>query len=256
MTKKLIPLLFIFVACMACNKDLDTYEGDSGIYFDTKEMFLDTLTVHWGLKNSEVTEQKIELRVRLFGKTVDYDRKFQIDVISENDEFEAMEGTDYLSFPTEYVIQAGEADAYITIDLKRRDDLEVQPRRFTVQLIETPELRFLYTREQAVRSSEGKSIGTRPLDYQRVIYMDESFPMPGWWWLYGEEIFGVWSHRKAALICDVMDIDREEWMKSDGTGLAEGYLKYVGKYMHRWLQENPQTEANGEPMEMGQASQV
>jgi hypothetical protein len=39
------------------------------------------------------------------------------------------------------------------------------------------------------------------------------------------------------------------------TKLTEGYLKFVGKYMHRWLQDNPQEDENGKPMEMGAASQ-
>ena len=39
-----------------------------------------------------------------------------------------------------------------------------------------------------------------------------------------------------------------------GTKLTEGYLKFVGKYMHRWLQDNPQTDEDDKPMEMGEAS--
>ena len=30
--------------------------------------------------------------------------------------------------------------------------------------------------------------------------------------------------------------------------------KFVGKYMHRWLQDNPHTDEDGKPMEMGEAS--
>lgn len=50
----------------------------------------------------------------------------------------------------------------------------------------------------------------------------------------------------------IMNIDREDFVK---TKLTEGYLKFVGKYMHRWLQDNPQEDENGKPMEMGAASQ-
>ena len=48
-----------------------------------------------------------------------------------------------------------------------------------------------------------------------------------------------------------MGIDREDFV---GTKLTEGYLKFVGKYMHRWLQDNPNTDEDGKPMEMGEAS--
>ena len=85
--------------------------------------------------------------------------------------------------------------------------------------------------------------------------MDEVFPMPRWWYIYGETIFGTWTATKASLICEVMGIDREEWIKSDGNGLSQGYLKFVGKYMYRWLEEHPQDDEDGKPMQMGTASQ-
>lgn len=63
-----------------------------------------------------------------------------------------------------------------------------------------------------------------------------------------DKIFWSLVAEKTALICDVMNIDREDFVK---TKLTEGYLKFVGKYMHRWLQDNPQEDENGKPMEMG-----
>ena len=118
-------------------------------------------------------------------------------------------------------------------------------------MIENPELRFIYTREATILI-DSVNFKTRPIDYQRVIVMNENFPMPAWWNIYGIKYFGVWSQKKTALICDVMNIDREDFVK---TKLTEGYLKFVGKYMHRWLQDNPQEDENGKPMEMGAASQ-
>ena len=50
-------------ALVGCEESLDTYAGENGIYFDTRyeesEMQNDTIDVHWGLKKSDVTSQKL-----------------------------------------------------------------------------------------------------------------------------------------------------------------------------------------------------
>ena len=183
----------------------DTYEGGSGIYFADGGLFSDTLRVAWGLKNSDVKKQSIQLKVCLYGNTADYDRKFNIEIYSDTDTLSAIEGVDF---------------------------------------------KAIYTREVAVQI-DSVNFKMRDIDYQRVIVMNENFPMPAWWYVYGTKYFGVWTQKKSSLICDVMGIDREDFV---GTKLTEGYLKFVGKYMHRWLQDNPHTDEDGKPMEMGEAS--
>ena len=226
--KNLLFLLLILVSCVSCEKDINTYEGDSGIYFADEGIFSDTLRVAWGLKNSDIKMQSIQLKVCLYGNTANYDRKFNIEVYSDTDTLSAIEGVDFKAFATEYVMSANQAETSIGIDLLRTEDLIKHPKRFVVKLIENPELRFIYTREATILI-DSVNFKTRPIDYQRV-----------------------WSQKKTALICDVMNIDREDFVK---TKLTEGYLKFVGKYMHRWLQDNPQEDENGKPMEMGAASQ-
>lgn len=251
----------IYLACViclcglilgSCEKDLLVYNGGSGIYFDNNEILHDTISISWGMKPGDVKEQTLTLNVELYGTVKPYDRKFSIEVIADaNDTLRAEEGVDYKSFPTEYVMKAGAAEASIDVPLLRREDLSEKPRRFTIRLIENDELQFLYGRLTAV-----DSVNYRELDYQRVIIMDEDFPRPDWWYRYGESRFGEFSQTKASLICDVMGIDREEWMKMQGRVTA-GYLSYVGKYMHQYLQnqEEPILDEDGEPMEMGPDSQ-
>ena len=271
---------------VSCQKELDTYGGESGMYFDTTykgaETMSDTLEISWGMKNSSVTSQEITLVVKLFGHTADYDRAFEIvieeaptyvslykpedentgDDIDSKDEGEegdeitvvptlnAVSGVDYISPTTKFVIPAGEATASIPVTLLRRDDLHIAKRSFKVRLIENNELKFLYSRGLAEYDAEGE-IKTRPMDYQRVIRMDESFPIPAWWYVRGEPYFGDFSQTKAALICDVMNIDRERWMNDE---LMPGYLRFCGNYMYQYLLENPHYEDDGTLMEMGPES--
>ena len=283
-----IGILALGMAAVSCQKDLDTYQGEDGMYFDTTykgaETMTDTIDISWGMKNSYITSQDIELVVKLIGNTAPYDRAFEIVIeeaptyvslynpneddesngdTDENDDpayeeepstvvptLDAISGEDYVIAKTNYVMAAGEAKAVIPITLLRRSDLHLAKRSFKIRLIENNELKFLYSRSLPEYNAEGEVVG-RPMDFQRIIRMDESFPIPTWWYVRGEPYFGTFSQKKAALICDVMNIDRERWMNDE---LQPGYLRFCGNYMYKYLQENPQYEDDGTLMEMGPES--
>lgn len=283
-----ISLAVLAVFAASCQKDLDTYEGENGMYFDTlyngAATLSDTIEVAWGMKNSSISSQQINLVVKLFGNTAPYDRSFDIvieeapnyvsrykpstDTDEDADDADdtttvepvedttiptepAEEGVDYIVAGSSFVIPAGEAEVKIPVTLLRRDDLHLAKRSFKVRLIENNELKFLYSRAMPEYEEDG-TLTWRPMDYQRVIRMDEAFPMPSWWYVRGEPYFGDWSQTKAMLICDVMNIDREQWMADE---IPAGRLRFCGQYMHNYLLENPHYEDDGTLMEMGYLSQ-
>lgn len=277
----------------SCHKELDTYDGENGIYFDTEyngaQTLSDTIDVSWGMKNSSVISQEIGLVVRLFGHTAPVDRSFEIVIEeaptyvsqykpssgNENDDDDSVvitppeedttvptepaeSGVDYVIGGTTFVIPAGAAQVTIPVSLMRRDDLHLCKRSFKVRLIENTSLKFLYSRSLPEYDAEG-NLSWRPMDFQRVIRMDESFPMPTWWFVRGQPYFGDWSQKKAMLICDVMNIDRERWMADE---LQPGYLRFCGQYMQQYLNEQKALgntiyeDDNETEMEMGYQSQV
>lgn len=254
----LIFILSILALASCSKKELMTYEEGSGIFFDTKDMVLDTVGVAWGLKNSDVLSQKVRFEVKLIGQVTDYDRKFKIKVKHDvTDTLEAKENVDYKAFPLEYAIPKGKASAFIEVELLRTPILATENRILTIQLEESVELGFLYTRQQV------DTLGVaRKLDVQRVLKMNENFPQPRWWGIFGNNIFGNWSLKKQILICEIMEIDREKWIGDVVTDpkFSEGFLRFCGVKMHRWLQDrkaqgNPYFEAdNVTPMEMGSGS--
>ncbi len=254
--KKIIAILFLLIAFWACEEKIDVYEGECGIYFDTKGAVLDTIVIPWGLENSDVTEQKLKLRVCLLGDVADYDRKFNLRVITEEgDPLHAVEGEDFRILEEEYAIPAGKAETLVEVQLLRAADLDKRARRFTLQLEETPELKFLYSRFWSLDSALW--VGDerlRPIDYKRVIYMDERFKVPVWWDYenYGPRYFGTYSTKKCKFICDKMGIDRKDFVASLAESpLEANYLRWVGQYLHDYLREHPEYEDNGELMTMG-----
>lgn len=267
----------LMVALGSCTKDLDTYSGESGIYFNYRinggELQTDTVTVTWGSEASDVKEQDLKLKVILFGNAAPYDRSFDIKVetqimpygsdvptgiVDENGDeimqtytLDAKEGVDFELPASTYVLPAGKAEVEIPIRLKRRDGLDAANRAFKVSLVENNQLKFLFTRYMAVFNEAGGTEGYA-LDYQRVIVQSDIFPMPRWWSYRGQSVFGTWSSKKAALICDVCGIDRNEWL--DDVALGDGYLRFCGRRVHLYLQENPQYEDDGSLMTMGESS--
>ncbi len=270
-------------AVTGCSEGLETYKGESGIYFDTiykgAETLSDTISGSWGMKKSSETSQIIELNVKLIGNTAPVDRAFDIRVETaimpggseippvtepepdpENPSettgtkiptLDASEGVDFIMPATTYVLPAGEAEVSVPVTVLRSGTLHLAKRAFKLTLLENENLKFLYSRSMPQYDEEG-NVTYYPMDLQRVIVLDEEFPIPAWWSVRGEPYFGEWSQKKASLICDVMDIDREKWL--DMSALSDGYLKFCGRYMHNYLQENPHYEDDGSLMVMGEKS--
>lgn len=253
--KRFIFLAAIITLISSCDKnDLIVYEEGSGIFFDNRNILLDTISVPWGLKETEIKEQTLKIEVHLFGKVVDYDRAFNVEILSNpEDSTMAVENKDFRPFPTEYIIPAGEATAVIEIDLLRDEALKNGPKTLTIALRETDEFKFLYSRKTVDSTNT-----TRMIDTQRVIKMNENFPMPRWWPIYGTRYFGSWSMTKSILICDMMNISREKWVGNVlmDEDFNEGILRYAGVYVHRWLAEQDPAilDEDGSPMEMGRES--
>lgn len=262
----ILGAIALMSVAVSCEKDFDTYDGEAGMYFDTRynnaETLSDTIFVSWGMEASAVRQQEIEIKVKLFGKTAPYDRAFSVEVSTDGgDDMAAVEGTDFIRPATDYVIKAGESESVIPVTLLRREDLHLKNRRFKIRLIENDQLKFLYSRVSSTTDVNG-NVTSRDIDLQRVILMDESLPIPGWWSYRGFPYFGDYSQTKAVLICDVMNIDRKRWV--DLNALSEGYLKFCGRYMQRWLDEqyaldpaNPLLyEDDGSRIEMGEQSRL
>ena len=92
------------------------------------------------------------------------------------------------------------------------------------------------------------------IGHSMTIISNEDFPKP-WWWRDENDFFGVWSFKKADLICTLCDVSRKEFISSNV--IPDFKLKYYAKKVQRWLdeQEEPYLDENLEPMTMGPEAQ-
>lgn len=246
--------IFALLLCFcigACKEDIDLFEGRSSIYFPNDGY--DTLWIPWGMMNTDRKTMDLRLEVKLFGAVTDYARKFNIQVISDvTDSLHAVEGVDYAPFPLEYEMPPLSGSAFIDIQLLRTDTLKKQARRFTVKLLSNDDFAFEYMNYVMLADSTYMMTSDH-----YVIYMDETFPEPWWWYRIGKPLFGKWSVKKGILICDVANIDRERFQGDlDGKNgnMTESFLKFVGRKVHLWLLQHPTPDEDGEPMVMGESS--
>lgn len=248
--KQWILVLMLGVALTACKEDIDLYEGTSSVWFDDNSS--GDYEVAWGTIATDVKKMDISLRVNLFGNVTDYPRKFNVRVLSDPaDSLYSEAGVDYMPFPLEYEMPAGENHTFIHIELLRTDTLKKQARRFTVQLVPNDEFGLEYMNWDEV---DGELVMTND---HCTIWMNEDFPRPWWWHGIGEPIFGEWSQTKGILICDVGKIDREKFQGEVDSGddnLTSAFLRFVGRKVYLYLQENPTPDEDGELMKMGEQS--
>lgn len=294
--KKIFPYILISAGSLlavSCHHELDTYQGENGIYFDSEQLgaltLTDTIDVSWGMKNSSITSQDIVLNVRLLGNTSTEDRAFDIVIeeaptyvpnkpSSDKDDNNDDAGEDNpeegggSEQPTVTVVPTEPAAAGVDYVIERTTYVMPAGKAevgIPVTLKRRDDL-HLTKRSFKIRLIENPSLKflysraladydeegetyMRPIDYQRVIRMSEEFPIPKWWPVRGEPYFGTWSQKKATLICDHFGIDRERWLNDE---IQAGRLRFYGLEMQKWLNENPQYEDDGTLMEMGYLSQV
>lgn len=260
MKLRIIKLLTAAIAFVGCEYDVQTYHGGTGIYFEGNQMN-DTLSFSWANSADSIKEVTINVRIMTIGEAVDYDRAVKLTAVSHSKEQEqAMVGVDYKPFSYDVVIRAGESFTDLGINLLRNPELlSGVPKILTFCLEENEHFKFYLNRAYELDKVEenGDTVTFRRyIDTYRTLKISEKIGRQGWWYYasdVGIKYLGKWSVKKSLLICELMNINREAWLSGRLTEpTTESYIKFLGRYMHRWLQENPTYEDDGQLMEMGE----
>lgn len=259
MKLRIFQLLILAITLSSCEHDIATYSGEVGLYFEGKQMS-DTIGVSWAYYADSVEKISTTVRVLTLGGPVDYDRPFKMTpVLHRIPNEQAIEGIDYTPFSYDGVIRAGEAYMDLKIELLRNPELLTGVSKiFTFRLEENDEFKFIFNRYFDMKRVEenGDTIAfKRYIDTYRTFIISEEIPIQYWWYYtsgIGYKYLGPWSVKKSLLICEMLGIDRKIWLSGNLVlPFTEATIKFAGRYMHRWLQENPTLEENGEWMEMG-----
>lgn len=260
MKLRIIQLFITAFAFIGCEYDVETYSGGSGIYFENN-MMSDTVGFSWANYADTVKNLDIKIRIMTIGKAVDYDRTVKLSSVNHfKEKDQAVVGVDYKPFSYDAVIPSGASFTDLTINLMRNPELlNGAPKIFTFRLEENEHFKFYYNRAYELERVEesGDTVKyNKYIDTYRTFKISEKIARQGWWYFtsdVGYKNLGLWSIKKSILICDLMKIDRGVWLSGNLVEpITSPYIKYLGRYMHRWLQENPTYEDDGTLMEMGE----
>lgn len=141
MKKILYTLTVLLLLCVACERDLMSYEGEESIYFavqygnswgsenDWPYMPYSYAEFGWILEDTMV----MKIKVMITGPQKDYPRPFK--VVVNVDSTTAREGIDYEPLEEEYVIEANSTYTYIPVLLNRQPEMKTDTVALGLKLI-------------------------------------------------------------------------------------------------------------------------
>ena len=127
-TKHIVILSLFLLALFACEeKDIHTYSGEDGIYFNKRERVGDILTDSTNFTfiyvDEGVNESVVSIPLQLVGKESPQDRPVNIKVVGGT----AVEGTDFL-LPSNPAMPADKSSFMLEVTLKRTSSLKAEPK--------------------------------------------------------------------------------------------------------------------------------
>lgn len=211
-----IIILFSF---SSCEKEIMSYEGQDGIYFDVR-WGMEEREGHWAHQyytpiefgNLSDMSYTVQIRVTASGTIKNYDRPFSITI--GKDSTNAIAGEDYVDFPKEYVLKAGERYAYIDVTFNRTEKMKTDT--VTLQLCLQPNeyftCPFTNYEDNPTYDHPEKEYGYNTNASEHKIVANDMMTKPaGWVGAGGVGLFGEYSAKKWILIMQLTNTTVDDY---------------------------------------------
>lgn len=227
--------LLIAVLSVSCSSEIDTYHGESGVYFAMREnvttVNVDTLYRESSSLPFIVTEKSdsvFALKVKILGPVAEYDRHVQVRVVEE---FSTVESGDYEDIRQSYVLKAGEIYGVIPIKFHRTASLQGKERVLVLELVENEDFTL------PIRMWRNSSTEFVNVIRHSVVISDKYVQLPG----YRVGHFGPFSEKKMRLIVELSGMSLNDFNEV----LPVTMTKTIGQKLDRYLAE---MSAKGTPV--------
>ncbi|MDR1737403.1 MAG: DUF4843 domain-containing protein [Candidatus Symbiothrix sp.] len=213
-TTKSLCLWAILTAAGFCAceyEPLPTYKADNNIYFSYadevySDRVIDSTFVRFGYDKVPKTDTLIGISVKVQGAIVDYDRPVSFTWIDSLTTSQI--GYDVELLPDISYVPAGSDKGTIYVRFFNTEVLTDTFLTVGLQLVENKYFKVDYT--QTRHSSINKTGKINSTHYR--LYVDNSNEAPNYWVLKQKEcddIFGAYSRKKFALLCELFKFDRD-----------------------------------------------
>lgn len=156
--KKFVLIIFYLIGLFSfsgCEKEMETYSGQDGLYFDVQytntpwftnpEMWAHQIytLVKFTTMPEGTTETDLKLKVNVVGPVRDYDRPFNVMIVK--DSTTAIAGTEYKDLSEQCVVKAGEQNAYVTLKVMKTDRMLDENVQIQIALLPNEYFTLPYT---------------------------------------------------------------------------------------------------------------
>ena len=241
----LLAIVLLAMGFTACEKGLDTYHGNNGIYFtNNKTSFLDSGTVTFGFSGPGKMDSVVSIPISALGMTANTDRPFKLVV---NDSSTAKLGVHFDALP-ETSIKAGAVSTTLQLKLHRTPDMQTTPVFIILNL--QPNEHF-QTDVTTFTNGSGTSRATR-----LKLWVNDILTQPSKW---QSPYMGTFTRKKLYATAAALGLDIEEMIGilngTDGTVALNAQIAW-GRSMKLYLNQQaaagtPVYEADGTLMVMG-----
>lgn len=223
-----ITAIFGIISCQERHPAL--FDDICGVYFYNLSS---TMAVVDSTDFTFVYESEDEVvfpvRVQLVGRAKDTDSRIDIAVTSDN----AIEGVDYI-LPDNAVMPAGTSYMDYELILKRTDALKSEKKMVMLEILANENFDLPVTEIEQINGP------VSTLRYK--IYFSDMFTSSPKTW--DSNLIGTFTQQKFELICEVMDIDPNDF--NDPSKITLAKLLYLSVEMTAYVKEQVEKKNNGE----------
>ncbi|MCM1032044.1 MAG: DUF4843 domain-containing protein [Oscillibacter sp.] len=213
--KRLIYIWVVFLFCVACERDLMSYEGEEAIYFAVQS------GNSWGSERDwpympyslaefgSILEDTLTVRIKVMitGGEKDYPRWFK--VVVNSDSTTAKEGVHYRTLADEYILDANSSCAYVPVLLYRQPEMKTDTVTLGLKLIANDYFSLTFDEFVKMDKFTNGSVVYDSFDAtMHKILMTDIMPQPKQWSTWE---FGTFTPKKLNLICQKLDYTYEDF---------------------------------------------
>ncbi len=244
-----------------CEKEMMDYEGKPGIYFAVQtippsqygdsELFAYTDTTLLPFSVLLTDDTTLNIKVRVMGEIVDYDRYFKIHVVDTATD--AVVGEDYDALEQQYVIKSGERETFIPITGHRQSKMLDTIYYLTLELEANEHfaLPLKYWRPLEQDYTDKNKI----IDVTRHVigFSDGIYQPKAWIYNY----LGKCTRKKMSLICSMFGLQLTDFDNSNEMTMNK--QKVLGQSLDRYLKDmdekgetiyEDEVDKDGKPVKM------
>ncbi|MFR3330604.1 MAG: DUF4843 domain-containing protein [Odoribacter splanchnicus] len=253
--RKLLYIWILLPLCIACERDLMSYEGEEAIYFAVQSGHSYASEKDWPYMPYTVAEfgriqedtMVVNIKVMITGPEKDYPRPFK--VVVNPDSTTAREGIDYRALVGEYTVEANRSYAYISVLFYRQPEMKNDTVTLGLKLIANDHFSLTFKEFNKMEGFTSGSVVFEQFDAtMHKILVTDIMPKPSQWL---DISFGTFTPEKLNRICLELGYTYEDFQDPLKMNYVEQYTvvrKFAEILNKAYENGEPILESNGQMM--------